>query len=265
MKLLLVGCGNMGGALLAGWLDTGVRPGDVVGVDPAPAPTAAALGPDIVGSAKEIPAAFKPDMIIIAVKPQGIEDVVPAFSNFAADAATLSIVAGTTIGKLSGLIGGSPAVIRAMPNTPAAIGRGISVLCANERTSAMARETAGKLMSAVGEVAWVDDESLLDPVTAVSGSGPAYIFLLAECLAEAGVAAGLPGDLARQLARATVAGAGEMLHRTDIPAAALRENVTSPGGTTEAALGALMADDGMQPLLTEAIRRATERSRELAG
>ena len=152
-----------------------------------------------------------------------------------------------------------------MPNTPAAIGRGISVLCANERTSAMARETAGKLMSAVGEVAWVEDESLLDPVTAVSGSGPAYIFLLAECLAEAGVAAGLPGDLAQRLARATVAGAGEMLHRTDTPAAALRENVTSPGGTTEAALGALMADDGMQPLLTEAIRRATERSRELAG
>ena len=263
MKLLLVGCGNMGGALLAGWLDTGVSPGDVVGVDPAPAPAAAALGPDIVGSAEDIPAAFKPDMIIIAVKPQGIEDVVPAFSNFAA--ATLSIVAGTTIGKLSGLIGGSPAVIRAMPNTPAAIGRGISVLCANERTSAMARETAGKLMSAVGEVAWVEDESLLDPVTAVSGSGPAYIFLLAECLAEAGVAAGLPGDLAQQLARATVAGAGEMLHRTDTPAAALRENVTSPGGTTEAALGALMADDGMQPLLTEAIRRATERSRELAG
>lgn len=253
----------MGGALLAGWLDTGVSPGDVVGVDPAPAPAAAALGPDIVGSAEDIPAAFKPDMIIIAVKPQGIEDVVPAFSNFAA--ATLSIVAGTTIGKLSGLIGGSPAVIRAMPNTPAAIGRGISVLCANERTSAMARETAGKLMSAVGEVAWVEDESLLDPVTAVSGSGPAYIFLLAECLAEAGVAAGLPGDLAQQLARATVAGAGEMLHRTDTPAAALRENVTSPGGTTEAALGALMADDGMQPLLTEAIRRATERSRELAG
>ena len=129
----------------------------------------------------------------------------------------------------------------------------------------MARETAGKLMSAVGEVAWVEDESLLDPVTAVSGSGPAYIFLLAECLAEAGVAAGLPGDLAQRLARATVAGAGEMLHRTDTPAAALRENVTSPGGTTEAALGALMADDGMQPLLTEAIRRATERSRELAG
>ncbi len=263
MKLLLVGCGNMGGALLAGWLDTGVSPGDVVGVDPAPAPAAAALGPDIVGSAEDIPAAFKPDMIIIAVKPQGIEDVVPAFSNFAA--ATLSIVAGTTIGKLSGLIGGSPAVIRAMPNTPAAIGRGISVLCANERTSAMARGTAGNLMSAVGEVAWVEDESLLDPVTAVSGSGPAYIFLLAECLAEAGVAAGLPDDLAQLLARATVAGAGEMLHRTDTPAAALRENVTSPGGTTEAALGALMADDGMQPLLTEAIRRATERSRELAG
>lgn len=253
----------MGGALLAGWLDTGVSPGDVVGVDPAPAPAAAALGPDIVGSAEDIPAAFKPDMIIIAVKPQGIEDVVPAFSNFAA--ATLSIVAGTTIGKLSGLIGGSPAVIRAMPNTPAAIGRGISVLCANERTSAMARGTAGNLMSAVGEVAWVEDESLLDPVTAVSGSGPAYIFLLAECLAEAGVAAGLPDDLAQLLARATVAGAGEMLHRTDTPAAALRENVTSPGGTTEAALGALMADDGMQPLLTEAIRRATERSRELAG
>jgi pyrroline-5-carboxylate reductase len=154
--------------------------------------------------------------------------------------------------------------VRAMPNTPAAIGRGIAVACANPRVAATQRALCTKLLGAVGEVAWVEDEALLDPVTAVSGSGPAYVFLLIECLAAAGVAAGLPGDLAMSLARATVSGSGELARLSSEDAAQLRRNVTSPGGTTEAALKILMAEDGMAGLMQRAIAAATARSRELA-
>jgi pyrroline-5-carboxylate reductase len=157
------------------------------------------------------------------------------------------------------------ALVRAMPNTPAAIGRGITVAVANAAITQPQRGLVDALLSAVGAVEWVADETLMDAVTALSGSGPAYVFLLAECMAQAGVAAGLPGALAATLARATVAGAGELLRRSPLDAATLRQNVTSPGGTTAAALEVLMAADGLAPLMTRAIAAATRRSRELAG
>jgi pyrroline-5-carboxylate reductase len=152
-----------------------------------------------------------------------------------------------------------------MPNTPAAVGRGITVGAANTRVSAAQRDIAHKLLAAIGAVEWVENEALIDAVTAVSGSGPAYVFLLAESLARAGAAAGLPADLAARLARATVSGSGELLHRSPLDAATLRQNVTSPGGTTAAALGVLMAGDGLDPLMEKAVAAATKRSRELAG
>ena len=176
----------------------------------------------------------------------------------------VSIMAGRTLSSLAGALPRDAAVARAMPNLPAAIGRGISVAVAR-RTSAAQRALAQKLLAAAGAVEWVEDESLLDAVTAVSGSGPAYVFLLAEALAQAGVAAGLPASLAAKLARETVAGAGELLHRSTLEAATLRENVTSPGGTTAAALEVLGGKDGMAMLMTKAVAAAAKRSRELAG
>jgi pyrroline-5-carboxylate reductase len=157
------------------------------------------------------------------------------------------------------------ALVRAMPNTPAAIGRGITVAVANPRVSPDQRALVDALLSAVGAVEWITDEALMDAVTALSGSGPAYVFLLAEAMAHAGAAAGLPTALAATLARATVAGAGELLRRSPLDPATLRQNVTSPGGTTAAALDALMAEDGLERLLTKAIAAATKRSRDLAG
>jgi pyrroline-5-carboxylate reductase len=179
------------------------------------------------------------------------------------DTLVLSIMAGRTLGFLEQALPGP--VVRAMPNTPAAVGRGITVAVPNKQVSAAQRELAQLLLTAIGAVEWVEDEALMDAVTAVSGSGPAYVFLLAETLARAGEAAGLPPDLAARLARATVAGSGELLHRSPLDAATLRENVTSPGGTTAAALEVLRSPKGLQPLLTEAVAAATKRSRELAG
>jgi pyrroline-5-carboxylate reductase len=177
----------------------------------------------------------------------------------------LSVAAGRTIHSFERHLPSRTAVVRSIPNTPAAVGRGITVATANPHVSADQRRICQELLSAVGETAWVDDEALIDPVTAVSGSGPAYVFYLTECLAEAGVKAGLAPDLAHKLARWTVAGAGELLHRSDQPADVLRKNVTSPNGTTFAALQVLMAEKGLQPLMTEAVLAATRRSKELAS
>ena len=265
--LLLVGCGKMGGALLAGWLARGVRPADVCVVEPGPeqAAGARAQGVVVVATAAEIPAAFRPATIVLAVKPQSMDQAAPPYRHYAAHTCYLSIAAGRTIAGFERMFGADAAIVRAMPNTPAAVGRGITVACPNRPVTESQRGLCDQLLSAVGEVAWVADEALLDPVTAVSGSGPAYVFLLIECLAEAGVAAGLAPDLAMRLARATVCGSGELAFRSTEPAAQLRRNVTSPGGTTEAALRVLMAADGLQPLLTRAVAVATERSRQLAG
>lgn len=267
-RILLVGCGKMGGAMLDGWLARGLKPEDAVVVEPAHAAAAAVRtkGITVVATADEVPESFMPDIVLIAVKPQTMAEATPPLRRFAGTGATyLSIAAGKTIAGFEAVFGRDAAIVRAMPNTPAAVGRGITVLCANGNVTPAARETCGELLSAVGEVAWVEDEALMDPVTAVSGSGPAYVFLLIEELAAAGVAAGLTPDLAMKLARATVCGAGELARQASESPAQLRKNVTSPGGTTQAALDVLMAPDGLKPLMERAVAAATRRSRELAG
>lgn len=258
----LVGAGKMGGALMTGWLARGLDPGRLVVVEPAPSAEITAVVERGARLNPETPCAVA--TLVIALKPQSFRDAAPLLRSLT-DPATLvvSIMAGATIASLQEVCGG--AVVRAMPNTPAAIGRGITVAVPATKVSAAQRATADALLRATGRVEWVEDESLMDAVTAVSGSGPAYVFLLAEELARAGVAAGLPEDLAAKLARDTIAGAGELLYRSDLPPATLRQNVTSPGGTTAAALSVLMDADGLQKLMTHAIAAARARSRELAS
>lgn len=265
--IVLVGCGNMGEALLSGWLDQGLSAGAITVVEPEESRARLAVQRGVTVAADARAIARSPDAVVLAVKPQIVEAILAAYAGFAAaGSAFLSIVAGKPIAALTAGLGEGAAVVRAMPNTPAAVRRGISVACANAATSARQKALCGELLAAVGRVLWADDETLLDPVTAVSGSGPAYVFLLAECLARAGEEAGLPADLAERLARETVAGAGELLARSDLSAETLRRNVTSPGGTTAAALSVLMAeDDGLPPLLGRAVAAATRRARELAG
>ena len=261
--LVLAGAGKMGGAMLAGWLARGLDAKRVVVIEPHPSDDIRALaarGVRLNPSAKDVGVAAT---LVVALKPQLFREAGPDLKPFAG-AATLvvSIMAGTTIAAIETVCGSI--VVRAMPNTPAAIGRGITVAVASKNVSADQRAVADALLRATGAVEWVDDEGLMDAVTAVSGSGPAYVFLLAEELARAGVEAGLPEALATRLARETVAGSGELLHRSELASATLRQNVTSPGGTTAAALEVLMAKDGMQPLLTRAVAAATRRSKELA-
>lgn len=266
--LILVGAGKMGGALLSGWLERGLDPATVFVQDPWPGEEMKALakekGLTLGASADSAPA--DPAIIVLAIKPQVFDDVLPGLKTVpGANTVVLSIAAGKTISSIAQHLGKDRAIVRAMPNTPAAIGRGITVACANNHVSAGQKETCDSLLQAAGSVAWTDDETQLDPVTAVSGSGPAYVFLLAECLEEAGVEAGLDRDLARQLARETVSGAGELLRQSDETAAQLRENVTSPGGTTAAALDILRGEEGLQKLMTRAVEAATRRSRELSS
>ncbi|HEU0145344.1 MAG TPA: pyrroline-5-carboxylate reductase [Bradyrhizobium sp.] len=259
--IVLAGAGKMGGAMLTGWLARGLDPRHVVVIDPMPSPEISALTAKGVRLNQSETAAA--DALIVAVKPQMFREAGDALKRWVAPSTlVVSIMAGTTIAALQEVCGG--AVVRAMPNTPAAIGRGITVAVPDVNVSAAQRATADALLRATGAVEWVDDEALMDAVTAVSGSGPAYVFLLAEELARAGVAAGLPEVLAVRLARDTVSGAGELLNRSDLPAATLRQNVTSPGGTTAAALSVLMGEDGFAPLLTRAVAAATARSKELA-
>ena len=263
--LVLLGAGKMGGAMLEGWLKRGLRANKVIVLEPQPGKTVKALarrGLKLNPKAKPTAATA----IVIAVKPQTAPDAVPALgAHVGKGTLVLSIMAGRTIGFLEKALPAGAAIVRAMPNTPAAIGRGITVAVANGKVSARQRKQASDLLAAIGAVEWTDDEPLMDVVTAVSGSGPAYVFLLAEAMAKAGVAAGLPGELAERLARETVAGSGELLHRSALDAATLRQNVTSPGGTTAAALAVLMGPGGFDQLLAKAIAAATRRGRELAG
>src|SRR3984957_20448529 len=253
----------MGGAMLAGWLAQGLDAGRVVVIEPQPSDEIRALVTKCIRlnpSPKDVGAVAT---LVVALKPQMFREAEAMLKSFAGSTTlVVSIMAGTTITSISEVCGGS--VVRAMPNTPAAIGRGIRVAVAADNVSAAQRAVADALLRATGSVEWIDDEHLMDAVTAVSGSGPAYIFLLAEELARAGVEAGLPVELATKLARETVAGSGELLHRSELESATLRQNVTSPGGTTAAALEVLMGPDGMQPLLTRAVAAATKRSKELA-
>ena len=259
--IALAGAGKMGGAMLTGWLAGGLDAKRVVVIEPTPSDEIKALAAKGVRLNPADTGAV--DTLVVAVKPQTFREAGRALKSVVAPSTlVVSIMAGTPIAALEEVCGGM--VVRAMPNTPAAIGRGITVAVAASKVSAAQRAVADALMRATGPVEWIDDESLMDAVTAVSGSGPAYVFLLAEELARAGVEAGLPEALATKLARETVAGSGELLHRSDLPPATLRQNVTSPGGTTAAALSVLMADDGLQPLMIKAIAAATKRSKELA-
>jgi pyrroline-5-carboxylate reductase len=265
--LVLVGVGKMGGALLKGWLERGLKPDAVVAIDPnPPAETRALLAEARVAPVGAPPAGVTAKVIVVAVKPQIIAKVLPGLRPLLGrDTLVLSIAAGTTLATLAAGVGASAAIVRAMPNTPAQVSRGITGLISNDHVDPSKRALATDLLSAVGEVVWVDDEDLMDAVTAVSGSGPAYVFLLAECLAEAAVEAGLPREVAERLARATVTGSAELLRQSDLPPSKLRENVTSPNGTTAAALAVLMGPDGISPLMKRAVLAAKRRSRELAG
>lgn len=263
--ILLVGAGKMGSALLDGWLALGLNPQKVAVIEPHPSPELAALAVGGLRLNPPDPAALRPAAIVLAVKPQTAPDALPPLAPAAANAVVISIMAGRTLGFLAQMLGEATATVRTMPNTPASIGRGMTVAVANAKTSPAQRELAHRLLAATGAIEWVDDEALLDAVTAVSGSGPAYVFLLAESLARAGIAAGLPPELAAKLARETVAGAGELMNRSPHEPATLRQNVTSPGGTTAAALEILMGADGLHGLMEKAIAAATRRSRELAG
>ena len=262
--IVLVGCGQMGSAMLRGWLAGGAASRFVV-VEPAGAPAALATAQvEAYRSAAELASDLVPDAVVFAVKPQGIADIVPDYRRFARPQTVfMSIAAGTTIAGLARHLGDA-AIVRVMPNTPAAVGRAISVACANPRVTAGQRQLCDSLLAAIGESAWVDEEGLLDAVTAVSGSGPAYVFLLIETLAAAGVKSGLPPELAGRLALATVAGSGELARVSNEAPAKLRENVTSPGGTTRAALDVLMGGEGLAELMERAVAAATRRSRELA-
>ena len=263
--IVLCGAGKMGGALLEGWLQAELAPGKIAVIEPHPAPAVAALAARGVQLNPDPGTLKNAAAIVVAVKPQIAPEALPALAPMIGPATVVvSIMAGRTLQFLAGTLRHAGALVRAMPNTPAAIGRGITV-AVPLRVSEAQRDLAHRLLIATGTVEWVADEALMDAVTAVSGSGPAYVFLLAEALAQAGVAAGLPQALAEQLARETVAGAGELLHRSALDAATLRENVTSPGGTTAAALDVLMRADGLPPLLKKAVAAATERSRKLAG
>jgi pyrroline-5-carboxylate reductase len=261
--IVLAGAGKMGGAMLSGWLAQGLDATSVAVIEPHPSDEIKALvakGIRLNPSPEDIGAVAT---LVVALKPQMFREAEAMLKSFSGPSTlVVSIMAGATIASVEEVCGGS--VVRAMPNTPAAIGRGITVAVAANNVSADQRAVADALLRATGSVEWIDDENLMDAVTAVSGSGPAYIFLLAEELARAGVEAGLPAELATKLARETVAGSGELLHRSELASATLRQNVTSPGGTTAAALEVLMGPDGMQSLLTRAVAAATRRGKELA-
>jgi pyrroline-5-carboxylate reductase len=264
--LVLVGAGKMGSALLKGWLARGLKPRAAFVIDPVPPPDSAAfLAAEKVAAHTAPPAGIKAALIVVAVKPQVIAEILPGLRPLI-DGSTivLSVAAGTTLKNLKAGVGDC-AVVRTIPNTPAQVGRGVTVAIANDKVDAAGRALVTELLQSVGEVIWVDREGLIDSATAVSGSGPAYVFHMVEALAAAAVSVGFERAAAEKLARATVEGAGELLYQSDLSAATLRENVTSPKGTTAAALKVLMGRGGLMPLMKKAVAAARKRSRELSG
>lgn len=271
-SLVLVGAGKMGGAMLEGWLGVGLAPSAVTVVDPQPSQSIRRLCAergirlDLAPSGQPAP-----DALVLAVKPQSLEEAAPSVAPLiGSETLLVSILAGKTVADLCGRLPSARAVVRAMPNLPASVGRGATGAFATTATTARQKAMAGALLASVGIVEWLDDEALVDAVTALSGSGPAYVFYLTECLARAGAALGLPAALAERLARATVSGAGELLRQSDLPPETLRRNVTSPGGTTAAALEVLMAEEPagesrLQALMREAVAAAKRRAGELSG
>lgn len=267
IKAVLVGCGNMGYAMLAGWLKSGqLAATDVLVVEPNAelGARAKSLGVAAVANAGDIPAGTAPRLIVLAVKPQVIREVTADYRRFADGRAVfLSVAAGTPIATFEDILGVSTPVVRCMPNTPAAIGKGMMVTCANRHVAQADLAFVGDLLATSGAVATIDDEGLMDAVTAVSGSGPAYVFHFIECLTAAGEAAGLPADTAKQLAMQTVFGAASLAAESSEEPATLRRQVTSPNGTTAAALAVLMGDDRLKTLVAEAVEAARLRSIEL--
>ncbi len=268
-SLVLVGAGKMGGALLEGWLALGLEGARITAIDPHPAPQMIALCAKHHVRLNPTDAVAAPQALVLAIKPQMLDEAASALKALVGPhTLVLSIMAGKTIANISARVTDAPTqpIVRAMPNTPASVGRGITGAFANAAVSTEQRAMAHALLAGVGQVEWLADENLIDAVTAVSGSGPAYVFYLVECLAKAGQAAGLPDDIAMRLARATVEGSGELLFRDgQTEAAQLRKNVTSPGGTTAAALEVLMASNGLAPLMERAIAAAARRAGELSG
>ncbi|MFE1597796.1 pyrroline-5-carboxylate reductase [Methylobacterium sp. ID0610] len=264
-SLVLVGAGKMGGAMLEGWLAGGLDGSRIAVVDPGASPDMTALCA-ARGIALNPADPAPPEALVLAIKPQGLEAAAPALAPLAGpDTLVISVLAGKTVANLKARLPRARAVVRAMPNLPASIGRGATGAAASPEASERQRRMADALLSGIGLVEWLADESLIDAVTAVSGSGPAYVFLLAEALAAAGAEAGLPPDIAARLARQTVAGAGALLAESPLDPGVLRQNVTSPGGTTAAALGVLMAEGGLPDRLREAVAAAKTRSAELSG
>ncbi|MDX2309288.1 MAG: pyrroline-5-carboxylate reductase [Hyphomicrobium sp.] len=265
--IVVAGAGKMGGALIWGLLASGLDGASIIVQDPQLPDNAgerfAKAGVTVVAEISDLNK--QPAIIVVAVKPQVMDDVFPQLARLAGpDTVVISIAAGKTIASFEKHLAPGIAVVRAMPNTPAAVGRGITACVANDATAESKRQLATTVLSALGAVVWIDDENQMDAVTAVSGSGPAYVFWLTECLAAAGRDAGLPDELAAHLARMTVSGSGELLFRSALSASELRRNVTSPGGTTAAALDVLMADDGLAPLMQRAVEAARKRGRELS-
>jgi pyrroline-5-carboxylate reductase len=263
--LVLIGAGNMGGALLSGWLKRGVPGASIIVIDPRPSDTMTGLIAEAGAThLTEAPQDTTAGILFLAIKQQLMEAVLPPLKPLIGpQTVVVSIAAGKTLAGIESYLG-QTAAIRAMPNTPAMVGRGVTGAYANEAVSEPQRALVETLLKVSGPVEWVATEADIDAVTALSGSGPAYVFYLVECMAEAGRKCGLPADLAMRLARETVAGAGELLHQSPDEASRLRKNVTSPGGTTAAALSVLMDDDGMQPLFDKAIAAAKKRAEELA-
>jgi pyrroline-5-carboxylate reductase len=259
--LLLVGCGKMGGAMLAGWRERGLSETIVVDPNLPEAPS----GTTLLRDPAAIPTDFAPAAIVLATKPQEAPASLPLYARFAAGSVFVSVMAGKTVAGMRALLGPDAAIVRAMPNTPAAVRQGFTVGFAGPGVTPAQQALADTLLGATGEVAWVEEEGLIDPVTAVSGGGPAYVFLLAEVMEAAAREQGIPPELARRMARATVAGSGALLGASTEDAAQLRRNVTSPKGTTERALAVLMAEEAWPALMSRAIAAATARSRELAG
>jgi pyrroline-5-carboxylate reductase len=264
--IVLIGAGNMGGAMALGWIKSGIAPSSIIAADPNPpehiGSRLAEAGIGFVGAAPE---GVTAGVLFVAVKPQVMADVLPAYrSLIGPETVVISVAAGKKLAFLEEHLG-EAAMVRAMPNTPAMIGRGITGAFANAKVTPAQHKLVDAMLQVSGPVEWVETEALIDAVTAVSGSGPAYVFYLVECMAEAGCKIGLPADLAMRLARATVSGAGELLHQLPGAPSELRKNVTSPGGTTAAALAVLTADDAMQPLFDAAIEAARDRAEQLAG
>ncbi len=263
--VLLVGAGRMGGAMLRGWFDQGIAGSRISVVDPQPSDSMLSLC--LSHGVSLNPSDYAPvDVLIIAVKPQMLDSSAPGIEPWAGPGtAVVSILAGRTLADLASRFPRAAGCVRAMPNLPAAVGRGVTGLATDGRLEPEALDRIERWLEAIGLVERLPHEDQIDMVTAVSGSGPAYVFLLAEALAQAGERLGLAPDLAARLGRATVEGAGELLYRSpDVSPASLRQNVTSPGGTTAAALAVLMAEDALGPLLDRAVNAAFQRARDLS-